>query len=354
MGHPEKLVDFGYRSVDETAVRGKATVAALYGWRPRVSYFEGCSGGGRMSFMEAQRFPNDFDGIIAGAPGYNRTDVAFQTLGMTQATHVNQEKFIPASKYPRFTGLRWTCDALDGLKDGLICDPSNCPFDPGVLECKDADGPSCLTAAANRRGTQDLRARARSERRRGLRSRTREPRQWGSVAGNEPHSMYNDLLRFIVMKIRMGLHEAGYDPGSGAGAEGGRRAVSHVDGPHAVREPWRQVPHLSRLGRQNIPPQDSVDYYNVVYRRWARRRSPTPCGSSWCREWDTAAAATANDSTCCPCSSNGANWERPPRRSWPWSSARAAWSERGRSVPTLRSDTKGSGSIDAPRTSCVP
>ena len=77
MGHPEKLIDFGYRSVHETAVQGKATVAALYGEKPRVSYFNGCSGGGRMSFMEAQRFPGDFDGIIAGAPGYNRTDVAF-------------------------------------------------------------------------------------------------------------------------------------------------------------------------------------------------------------------------------------------------------------------------------------
>ena len=100
MGHPEKLIDFGYRSVHETAVQGKATVAALYGEKPRVSYFNGCSGGGRMSFMEAQRFPGDFDGIIAGAPGYNRTDVAFQTLGMAQATHVSPESFIPAGKYP--------------------------------------------------------------------------------------------------------------------------------------------------------------------------------------------------------------------------------------------------------------
>src|SRR5215831_1158088 len=91
MGHPEKLIDFGYRSVHETAVQGKATIAAVYGSRPRLSYFNGCSGGGRMSFMEAQRFPEDFDGIIAGAPGYNRTDVAFQTLGMAQATHVTPD-----------------------------------------------------------------------------------------------------------------------------------------------------------------------------------------------------------------------------------------------------------------------
>src|SRR5262245_18234490 len=85
VGHPEKLIDFGYRSVHETAVQGKATVAALFDRAPDLSYFTGCSGGGRMSFMEAQRFSEDFDGIIAGAPGYTRTEVAFQTLGVQQA-----------------------------------------------------------------------------------------------------------------------------------------------------------------------------------------------------------------------------------------------------------------------------
>mgnify|MGYP003340261489 CR=1 FL=1 len=72
MGHPEKLIDFGYRSVHETALHSKAAITSFYGVAPRLSYFDGCSGGGRMSFMEAQRFPTDFDGIIAGAPGYNQ------------------------------------------------------------------------------------------------------------------------------------------------------------------------------------------------------------------------------------------------------------------------------------------
>src|SRR5215467_8598824 len=203
LGHPEKLVDFGYRSVHETAVQGQATVTALYGLKPRLSYFTGCSGGGRMSFMEAQRFPGDFDGIIAGAPGYNRTDVAFQTLGMAQATHVSPESFIPTSKYPLLHQAALDkCDALDGLKDGLISDPTKCPFDPAVLECKGSDGPGCLTGpqvvAARRIYAPVIDPKTGTQISSGL-----EPGselQWGGVAGHEPHSMYNDLLRFVVMQ----------------------------------------------------------------------------------------------------------------------------------------------------------
>ena len=158
VGHPEKLIDFGYRSVHETAVQGKATVKALYGAAPRLSYFNGCSGGGRQSFMEAQRFPEDFDAIIAGAPGYNRTDAAFQTMQMYQATHKDAASFIPAAKLPAIHRAAIdACDGLDGLKDGLISEPAKCEFDPGVLACKGADGPSCLTqpqVAAARRFTR--------------------------------------------------------------------------------------------------------------------------------------------------------------------------------------------------------
>ena len=78
MGHPEKLKDFGYRAVHETAVQSKATVTNFYGVGPKLSYFNGCSGGGRMAFQEAQRFPADFDAILAGAPGYDRVNQSVQ------------------------------------------------------------------------------------------------------------------------------------------------------------------------------------------------------------------------------------------------------------------------------------
>ena len=148
LGHPEKLIDFGYRAVHETAVQSKSTIAALYGTAPRFSYFSGCSGGGRQAFMEAQRFPEDFDGIIAGAPGYNRTAQSFQLVLAAQATLSDPASFIPASKYPVLheAALK-ACDAQDGVTDELISDPLRCKFDPKVLECKGSDKADCLTPA---------------------------------------------------------------------------------------------------------------------------------------------------------------------------------------------------------------
>jgi feruloyl esterase len=146
LGHPEKLIDFGYRAVHETAAQSKATIGAAYGSPPRLSYFVGCSGGGRQAFMEAQRYPQDFDGIIAGAPGYNRTDQSFELVSMTQATHRTPASVIPPTKYPVLHQAALNaCDALDGVKDGLISDPMRCRFDPKVTECKGADGSNCLT-----------------------------------------------------------------------------------------------------------------------------------------------------------------------------------------------------------------
>jgi feruloyl esterase len=275
MGHPEKLIDFGYRSVHETAVLGKATAATLYGEKPRLAYFDGCSGGGRMSFMEAQRFPGDFDGIIAGAPGYNRTDVAFQTLGMAQATHVSPESFIPAVKYPALHRAALdTCDSLDGLADGLIADPSACRFDPGVLQCQGADGPGCLTeaqvVAARRIYAPVLDPKTGARVANGL-----EPGselQWGGVAGNQPHSMYNDLLKFVVMK------DPNWDYRTldvGRQLERARQADSGV----LAATSTELTPFVTRGGKllmyhgwsdQNIPPRESVTYYKGLLKTMGR------------------------------------------------------------------------------------
>ncbi|MEQ1574467.1 MAG: DUF6351 family protein, partial [Vicinamibacterales bacterium] len=148
LGHPEKLADFGYRAMHETAVQSKATIAAFYGRPARLSYFNGCSGGGRMAFQEAQRFPADFDAILAGAPGYDRVNQSVQMLMNAKATLDRPESMIPSSKYPVIHRAALNaCDAGDGLKDGLISNPLQCRFDPAVLQCKGTDAADCLTTA---------------------------------------------------------------------------------------------------------------------------------------------------------------------------------------------------------------
>ena len=80
LGHPEKLIDFGYRSTHEMTIAAKAIIRAYYGESPKLSYFTGCSAGGRQGLMEAQRFPEDYDGIVAGAPGSNWSGRAMQAV----------------------------------------------------------------------------------------------------------------------------------------------------------------------------------------------------------------------------------------------------------------------------------
>jgi len=144
LGHPEKLIDFAYRSEHEMTVKAKALVQAFYGNTARRSYWFGCSTGGRQALKEAQMYPDDFDGIVAGAAG-TRTAMA---LWVAHALLKDPDSHIPPAKYPLIhQAAIEACDAIDGLKDGLIDDPTRCHFDPGVLQCKGADGPDCLTAA---------------------------------------------------------------------------------------------------------------------------------------------------------------------------------------------------------------
>ena len=144
LGHPEKLIDFAWRSEHEMTVKAKAIVAAFYGKAPKYSYWNGCSTGGRQGLKEAQKFPDDYDGIIAGAPA-NRTALA---LWIADAELKDPASYIPKEKYPLVhQAVLQACDARDGVKDGLIENPTSCHFDPKVLLCKGADSSSCLTAA---------------------------------------------------------------------------------------------------------------------------------------------------------------------------------------------------------------
>jgi len=146
LGHPEKLIDFGYRAVHETSVQAKAITRAFYGRDLARSYFVGCSDGGREALMEAQRFPGDFVGIVAGAPANNWTHLLVGAIWTEQALLNDPASYVPPSKLPVLQNAAVAaCDALDGVKDGVIADPRRCHFDPVVVQCHGADGPDCLT-----------------------------------------------------------------------------------------------------------------------------------------------------------------------------------------------------------------
>jgi serine/threonine protein kinase len=141
--HPEKVIDMGYRAIHEMTQKSKQVIQAFYGQQPNWSYFEGCSNGGREALMEAQRFPDDYQGILAGASPISVTQVL--TAGLYN-TASDPASYIPPNKIPAIRdAVLAACDALDGVTDGILNDPRQCHFNPSVLVCRGADSDSCLT-----------------------------------------------------------------------------------------------------------------------------------------------------------------------------------------------------------------
>ena len=146
LGHPEKVIDFGWRAVHETSVASKKIIESFYGNGPKMSYFNGCSAGGRQAMSAAQRFPADFNGIIAGAPGLDWTGRAAQAVRIAKRLEQNEAARLGETQRQLLhTAVLASCDLMDGVKDGVLENPKRCKFDPGVLECKGADNASCLT-----------------------------------------------------------------------------------------------------------------------------------------------------------------------------------------------------------------
>ena len=140
-------VDFGYRATHVAALAGKAISERYYRQAPTKSYFMGCSTGGREGMVEAQRFPWDFDGIIAGAPAVNWIFNNLQALWATRVMHDGQGKAVlsAAALQVIHRAALARCDEDDGVKDGIIGNPRACRFDPSVLLCKRGEGSDCLT-----------------------------------------------------------------------------------------------------------------------------------------------------------------------------------------------------------------
>jgi tannase/feruloyl esterase len=137
LDHLERQINFGYLGVHRTAEVAKAILRSYYGSNETRSYFAGCSNGGRQALMEAQRYPDDFEGIVAGAPANDFVGIAAEFIKDTQAAfpdpHSAAPMFTPETMKSVETQILEKCDALDGVKDGVMEDPRRCTIDPSTL-----------------------------------------------------------------------------------------------------------------------------------------------------------------------------------------------------------------------------
>jgi feruloyl esterase len=148
LSNPQKAIDYAYRAVHETTTMAKKIAKAYYDKAPQFSYWNSCSNGGRQGLIEAQRYPEDYDGVIANAPWVNQTGFTLGAIWNQQA--VDAAPLSAAKLALVATAVRNKCDGVDGLKDGLIDDPRACRFDPArdVPACRAGqDGADCLTPA---------------------------------------------------------------------------------------------------------------------------------------------------------------------------------------------------------------
>ena len=208
IGHPEKVVDFAYRAVHESTVKAKALMTSHYDRAPRLSYWNGCSTGGRQGLMEAQRYPEDFDAIVAGAPANYQTHLHAWDLSVSVPVLNNPASAVSPAKLATLNkAVIAACDGTDKVKDTLLNEPRVCKFDPATLLCKAGDSDSCLTAPTARirethvRGSQNEIRRSCFPRQ-GVRQRNRLERH------QRRHSAGGRVARFIhgcVQRFELGL-----------------------------------------------------------------------------------------------------------------------------------------------------
>jgi feruloyl esterase len=146
VNRPERWADWGYRATHEMTVVAKQIVRAYYERDAKHAYFTGCSTGGEQALMESQRYPDDYDGIVGGAPAHNRTGVHVSVLWNFAADQKSPGAYLHAAAlFTLSQAVLKACDLLDGVKDGVVSDPAKCQFDPAVLQCKQANQAGCLS-----------------------------------------------------------------------------------------------------------------------------------------------------------------------------------------------------------------
>jgi feruloyl esterase len=203
LGHPEKVTDFAWRAVHEMTIAAKAIVKTYYGQPAAHSYWNGCSTGGRQALAEAQRFPGDYDGIIAGAPANYVTHLQGQQVWMNEIVHKDKSSFIPTEKFRMLhEAVLKACDVLDGVKDGVLEDPTRCHFDPQELACGSGETSNCLmpaqVEAARKIYSGPMSAKTGRPWFPGLEKGSETG--WATLSGAKPMALAEETYKFLVFK----------------------------------------------------------------------------------------------------------------------------------------------------------
>jgi feruloyl esterase len=203
LSHPEKIVDFGDRAAHEMTVTAKAAITAFYGSAPKFSYMDECGGGSIAALKEAQKYPEDYNGVVVGGFAAHLTHHTFAQMWIWQATHKDPDSELTPSKLRLLhQGALAACDGKDGGRDGVIENPTACKFDPALLECPGAENDTCIT-------------RAQVEAARKLYAGPKNPRTgeqiysplypgselgWGQLTGDAPIFIATDFFKYFVFK----------------------------------------------------------------------------------------------------------------------------------------------------------
>jgi feruloyl esterase len=281
VGHPEKFIDFAYRAEHAMAVEAKELIKAFYGRGARRSYWNGCSGGGREALLQAYRYPDEFDGIIAGDPANMRRNA--WALWLAIQTFKDPAAVIPPDKYPMIhRAVLEACDANDGLRDGIIDDPESCHVDFKSLQCAAGDGPECLTPRQVQ-SAQTITSPATTMAGQVLFPRL-EPGtelRWDRLAGGpHPADLFLDQFRYVVYQ----------DPDwdwRGFDLERDSARANAVD-----KDTDELDPHLAAFAKhggklliyhgwadQQVAPGSSIEFYESVLKLSAKAAQ----GSNWIR-----------------------------------------------------------------------
>jgi hypothetical protein len=275
--HPEKVNDFGWRALHLTTENAKRLIEMYYSAAPKHAYFDSCSDGGREALMEAQRFPEDFDGILAGAPANYWTRLVASGTANFKVLRDNPAAYISAMKLPAISKATLAaCDAQDGVKDGVINDPTRCHFDPSVLLCKNGDALDCLTApqvtflktiyagASNSRGEQVFPGRTPGG--------ELGPSGWSSwILGDAPGAglgtgFYENYFRYMVYEDpAWNPFTANLDAALHAAEEKTARALNATDPDlHRFEAHGGKLILYHGWNDPAIPAQNTINYYKSV------------------------------------------------------------------------------------------